>query len=148
MDSSTLSAFISDQPPSTHEHDVFLGEECWQSLFPALNSPTTDYEIPPLKAETSKSELSKRMPLSCQGGSNKKHSPSSDTQDEDAELFSNSGSGEEYQPSSTPSSSHDEALSEKAESSRHRITDHCHLSSSKHEELEAEDQRSKEAPKW
>lgn len=53
-------------------------------------------EIPPLTAETSKSELSKKMPISCQGGSD---APSSDAHDEDAELFSNSGSSEEYQPS-------------------------------------------------
>ncbi|CAK6964053.1 uncharacterized protein LOC104929912 isoform X8 [Scomber scombrus] len=144
MDSSTLSGSISDQPPSTREHDGLLVEES-KSLCAALNSSTADHEIPPLKAQTSKSELSKMMPISCQGGSDKKNLPSSDTHDEDAELFSNNGSGEEYQPSSTPSSSDDEAPSEKVELSRHRVAekDHCRLSSSENEELEAADQRTK-----
>lgn len=146
MDSSSLSGSISEQPASTRDHDGLLVEERCQSVFAAPGSSTTDHEIPRLKAETSKSKSSKKLLLSFQDGSDKNHSPSSDAHDEDGDLFSNSGSGEEYQPSSTPSSSDTEALSEKEkQSSRHRIPekDHCCQSSSEHEELEAEDLRTK-----
>ncbi|KAE8292685.1 hypothetical protein D5F01_LYC07774 [Larimichthys crocea] len=147
MDSSTISGSINDQPTSTHNHDGLLVEECCQSVFAAPDSSTSDHESPHLKAGISESESSEKL-LSFHYGSDKKHSSSSDANDEDEDdLFSNSGSGEEYQPSSTPSSSDSEKFSEKEKkSSRHTIPekDHCHQSSSEHEELEAMDLRTKD----
>ncbi|KAE8284902.1 hypothetical protein D5F01_LYC16346 [Larimichthys crocea] len=142
MDSSTISGSINDQPTSTHNHDGLLVEECCQSVFAAPDSSTSDHESPHLKAGISESESSEKL-LSFHYGSDKKHSYSSDADDEDEDdLFSNSGSGEEYQPSSTPSSSDSEEFSEKEKkSSRHTIPekDHCHQSSGEHEQLEALD---------
>ncbi|XP_027131229.1 uncharacterized protein LOC104929912 isoform X6 [Larimichthys crocea] len=142
MDSSTISGSINDQPTSTHNHDGLLVEECCQSVFVAPDSSTSDHESPHLKAGISESESSEKL-LSFHYGSDKKHSYSSDADDEDEDdLFSNSGSGEEYQPSSTPSSSDSEEFSEKEKkSSRHTIPekDHCHQSSGEHEQLEALD---------
>ncbi|KAM7393552.1 hypothetical protein PAMP_020415 [Pampus punctatissimus] len=146
MDSCTISGSINDQPASTHNHDGLLVEECCQSVFAAPDSSTSDHESPPLKAGTSESESSEKL-LSFHYGSDTKHPSSSDANDQHEDLFSNSGSGEEYQPSSTPSSSDSEEFSEKEKkSSRHTIPekDHCHQSSSEHEELEVMDLRTKD----
>lgn len=125
--------FSSDQPYSPCYCDGVHVEECCQSVFAALDQSTTDHVISPLKAGTSKSESSKT--LFFQYGSDKNH-PLSDAHNEDDDLFSNSEFVEEYQPSSV----------KEKKLSRHRIRkkNHCRQSSSKHEELEAMDLRTKD----
>ena len=65
MDS--LSGSISDQPASTRDHDGLLVEERCQYVFATPDSSTTDHDFPPLKAETSKSESSKKVAVILPG---------------------------------------------------------------------------------